>query len=195
MNFYWMLLKDPCPQISRILDQAAARARERVVALVPIDTGRGVSKRELPRWCCFDDSQCLTSRNSRMSSPRAAQHDIMLAVVEVIYFLSVSDHISLIGVNSPLYAGYSFIGLKPSGLSKTELVHSHRPPMSLSPASLLPFCVTGIGCQCLKPTFASERSVNSVYGSGLGVAPGEPLTEPQDGGVSCTPSLTRWLKA
>lgn len=54
------------------------------------------------------------------------------------------------------------------------------------PASELPWDVTGTGCQCLKPTFAPARSMNSGVLSST-------VEGVNDGGVSSTPSLERCL--
>lgn len=91
--------------------------------------------------------------------------------------------------NVPVYAGYSFIGSKPSCFSNSELVHSHTPPISACPANRFPFAVTDTGCQFWKPTFAPSRLVKSSWCE-------EELPrceEGVDGGLSSTPSLTRWL--
>jgi len=87
----------------------------------------------------------------------------------------------------PVYAGYSFIGSKPSYRANGELVHSHTPPISLCPASLFPLPVTATGCQCLKPTLAPARFVKSSCEPPL-------VCGSRDGGVSSTPLLIRCLK-
>jgi hypothetical protein len=53
---------------------------------------------------------------------------------------------------------------------------------------LSPFAVTATGCQCLKPTLAPSRSVKSVL-----CGPAGPSAGSRNGGLSSTPSLTRWL--
>lgn len=87
----------------------------------------------------------------------------------------------------PVYAGYRGIGSKPSCLTRGELVHSQTPPISLWPASLLPFAVTGTGCQWVKPTLAPLRLVKSSCEL-------SPSFAARDGGLSSTPSLTRCLE-
>lgn len=54
------------------------------------------------------------------------------------------------------------------------------------PARVLPWEVTGTGCQCLKPTFAPARSTNSA--ELFSTAEGD-----EQGGVSSTPSFERCL--
>ena len=136
---------------------------------------------------CF--LQSLSPSYSRMRGPRSSKHDVMLVIEKVGCGREVRKWIPDIVwsfVPSPVYAGYNFMGSKPSCLVSGELVHSHTPPISLCPASLSPFPVTATGCQCLKPILAPARLVKSSC---------EPsrLWEPRDGGVSSTPLLIRCL--
>lgn len=137
------------------------------------------------------NSQTLPSGNSWMGRPRPSEHNIMFPVKEISYtHISICSpfHTAAGNQNSPVYAGYNSISSNPSCLSSTELVHSHTPPISPCPASLSPFAVTATGCQCLKPTLAPSRSVKSAL-----CGPAGWLAGSRNGGLSSTPSLTRWL--
>lgn len=78
------------------------------------------------------------------------------------------------------------MGWNPSHFLRGELVHSQAPPISPCPLSLLPWAVTGTGCQCWNPTLARSRSAKSSSSS----SPAAPF-EARDGGDSSTPLLMR----
>ena len=96
---------------------------------------------------------------------------------------------------SAVYPGYSGMASKPSQGRSTVLVHSHTPPISAWPASVLPREVMGTGCQYRKPTFAPSRSVKSA--SWLVALLVSSASEAGAGGVAggeiSTPLLQRWL--
>ena len=95
---------------------------------------------------------------------------------------------------SAVYPGYSGMASKPSQGRSTVLVHSHTPPISAWPASLLPREVMGTGCQCRKPTFAPFRSVKSAsWLAVLLVSASEAGAGGVAGGEISTPLLQRWL--
>lgn len=139
------------------------------------------------------NSQALSSCNAWMSGPRPAEDDVVLAIKEVRYCALAKVRLEVDRVCLPVYAGYNSIGSKPSCLSNTELVHSQRPPIPAWPASLSPFCATGIGCQCLKPTLIPWRSMWRSSGLGAAAVSDERVREGWDGGDSCTPLLIKWL--
>ena len=109
---------------------------------------------------------------------------------------------------SAVYPGYSGIGSNPSQRRSTELVHSHAPPISDWPASEPPLPVTGVGCQCLKPTLweGASRSMKRCFCCCWGLEEELPALlllllpaseEEEPGGVAggeiSTPLLQRWL--
>src|SRR4051812_39049179 len=85
------------------------------------------------------------------------------------------------------------MGSKPSCRRRIELVHSHAPPKSACPASLLPLAVTATGYQFWKPTLAPVKSMKVSFRSLPADAPPLVASQGSCGGVSSTPLLLRCL--
>ena len=124
-----------------ITDHTSSSPGEGIIALVPIYTASSAT---------FQVTIYGTHKVFRPATRGCVAHDPPSAILcfpskkSAFHRLAGLDGTRAEG-ELPVYPGYNSIGLNPSCLSNTVLVHSHTPPISPRPDSLLPFCVTGVG--------------------------------------------------